>query len=225
MTNILSKVLFLLVLCVVLCSCGQSSDTEASVSTDSKDNTSATSEADSTQEDKDPSIQENQKSNGEENGEATMSKEGEEISSERLDELLRTQPVYIDSTEYYVQDEQYKALYPDLLVSTVVNNSGTNIKNAVIALAAWDSHGFPVKINGQYEPDATEYVKQGEHSDINLANGESTQSAFALRQDTTNIATFKSIVVSYDDFDGNTWTNPYYTHWTALYDDKVLTEQ
>lgn len=61
MTNILSKVLFLLVLCVVLCSCGQSSDTEASVSTDSKDNTSATSEADSTQEDKGPSIQENQK--------------------------------------------------------------------------------------------------------------------------------------------------------------------
>ena len=36
MTNILSKALFLLVLCVVLCSCGQSSDTEASVSTDSK---------------------------------------------------------------------------------------------------------------------------------------------------------------------------------------------
>ena len=136
MTNILSKALFLLVLCVVLCSCGQSSDTEASVSTDSKDNTSATSEADSTQEDKDPSIQENQKSNGEENGEATMSKEGEEISSERLDELLRTQPVYIDSTEYYVQDEQYKALYPDLLVSTVVNNSGTNIKNSRIFLSA-----------------------------------------------------------------------------------------
>lgn len=48
--------LLISILCVVLCSCGQSSDTEASVSTDSKDNTSATSEADSTQEDKDPSI-------------------------------------------------------------------------------------------------------------------------------------------------------------------------
>ena len=224
MANVLSKALFLLVLCVILCSCGQSSDTEASVSTESKDNTSATSEADSTQKDEDASIQENEQSNEEANSEVTTSEEEEEITPERLDELLRTQPVYIDSTEYYVQDEQYKALYPDLLVSTVVNNSGTNMKNAVFAFAAWDSHGFPVKINGQYEPDTTEYVKQGEHPDINLANGESTQSAFALRQDTTNIATFKSIVVSYDDFDGNTWTNPYYTYWTALYDDKVLSE-
>lgn len=217
--------LLISILCVTLCSCGQSSDTEASVSTDSKDNTSAASEADSTQEDKDPSIQEDEKPNGEENGETTTSEEGEEISPERLDELLRTQPAYIDSTEYYVQDEQYKSLYPDLLVCTVVNNSGTNMKNAVIALAAWDSHGFPVKINGRFQPDAAEYVLQGEHQDINLANGETAQSTYELREDTTNIATFKAIVVSYDDFDGNTWTNPYYTHWTALYDDKVLPEQ
>ncbi len=99
------------------------------------------------------------------------------------------------------------------------------MKNAVIALAAWDSHGFPVKINGRFQPDAAEYVLQGEHQDINLANGETSRSTYELREDTTNIATFKAIVVSYDDFEGNTWTNPYYTHWTALYDDKVLPEQ
>ena len=39
-----------------------------------------------------------------------------------------------------------------------------------------------------------------------------------------NISKFKAIVVSYTDFDGNTWNNPLLSDFKELYADKKLVE-
>ena len=109
-----------------------------------------------------------------------------------------------------------------MLQAVIKNASGTDIKNAVVAFVAWDKNDFPVKIEGQYSFGGGSYVTKCNYSDINLIDGASygTDSGMPLDSDTDNIATFKAIVVSYDDFDGNTWNNPYYDIWAAKYEDQ-----
>ena len=75
-------------------------------------------------------------------------------------------------TEYVVQDEKYKALYPDMLQAVIKNNSGIDVKSAIVAFAAWDSHGFPVKIESQYSLGRGSYVVRVNYSDVNMVDGD-----------------------------------------------------
>lgn len=144
------------------------------------------------------------------------------MTAEELENALLNEPMYVVKTKYLVQDDRYKALYPDMLQVVVKNNSGTDIKNAVVAYVAWDSNGFPVKINPKFGRGS--YVVLCDLDDVNLIDGATRgeDEGLALSSDTDNIATFKAIVVSYEDFDGNRWDNPYYDIWTEMYSDKKL---
>lgn len=141
-----------------------------------------------------------------------------------LQALIDKQEVKVIATKYIVQDAKYKALYPDLLSATVQNNSKSDIRNAVVAYVAWDSNNLPVKIIGQYDYSDGSYVKQCNFSDINLVPGKSVggDKGMPISDDCSNIDTFKAIVVSYEGFDGETWENPYYSEWIALYSGEKL---
>ena len=145
------------------------------------------------------------------------------MTSEELEKALLEEPMYVEKTDYIVQSPQYKALYPDMLQAVIKNNSGTDVKNAVVAFVAWDSNGFPVKIEGQYSLGQGSYVAKCNYPDANMVNGAiyGQDGGYSLAE-TNNIATFKAIVVSYDDFDGNTWNNPYYDTWETLYANQKL---
>ncbi len=137
-------------------------------------------------------------------------------------ELLATldaQDVRVISTKYVVQDAQYKALYPDMLQAVIVNNTDVDIKNAVVAFAAWDANGLPVKIKGSVDFTNGAYIKQVNYSDINLIPGATfgENSGFEV-DEACGIATFRAVVVSYEDFEGTTWENPYYQDWCKLYE-------
>lgn len=138
---------------------------------------------------------------------------------EELQALIDKQEVKIIATKYIVQDTKYKALYPDLLSATLQNNSKTDIKNAIVAYVAWDKNNLPVKIIGEHDYSGGSYVKQCNFSEINLVPGKSIGSGkgMPISDDCSNIHTFKAIVVSYEGFDGETWSNPYYEDWVALY--------
>lgn len=146
-----------------------------------------------------------------------------ELTSEELDAALLEQPMYVESTKYVVQDDRFKALYPDMLQAIVKNNSGTDVKNIVIAFVAWDKNNFPVKIyNSGVDIDGA-YVKRCKFENANVVDGATCGSGKGYAIDEkSGIATFKAIVVSYDDFDGNTWENPYFAMWVDMYSDKVL---
>lgn len=73
----------------------------------------------------------------------------ESTSAEELKASLASQPVFFSSTQYVVQDNQYKSLYPDMLQGIVQNNSEDDMRDAVVAFVGWDTDGLPVKIKGQ----------------------------------------------------------------------------
>ena len=157
---------------------------------------------------------------------ANSSSEKSTISSMTASELesnLSTQPITIVSTDYIVQDEQYKSLYPDMLQAVLQNNTADDIKNAVVAFVAWDKNNLPVKIVGQFDFSDGTYVKKVNYADINLAAGDTfgESSGFSLDEN-CEIETFKAIVVSYETFDGDTWDNPYYEDFCSLYEGKKL---
>ncbi len=145
-----------------------------------------------------------------------------DMTSAELDEALNNQPVKIIRTEYISQEDQF--LRPDLLSAVFQNDSGVDIKNAVLGYVAWDSNNLPVKIQSQYDFTDGEYFKKVNYSDVNLVNGASYGENGGLSIGNDNIAKFKAIVVSYTDFDGNIWDNPLLEEFKKLYEDKKLAE-
>ncbi len=148
----------------------------------------------------------------------TTNKESE-INAESLQNNIDLQEVKIVSTKYVVQDEKHKALYPDMLQAVIQNDTSFDIKNAVIAFAAWDSNNLPVKIKGNMDFSGGAYIKQVNYNDINLVpNSTFGESSGFSVDENCNIETFKAIVVSYEAFSGETWKNPYYNDWCKLYE-------
>lgn len=148
----------------------------------------------------------------------------EELTAASVEERLAEQPVVVLSTQYYVQDEKYKYLYPDLLGAVIQNNTTQSLKKAVVAYVAWDSNNMPVKIETQYDYSGGDYVVECNIDDLNLVSGGTygENMGMALDPDCSTIATFKVIVVSCEDFSGNKWENPVYDDWKSVYENKVL---
>lgn len=146
------------------------------------------------------------------------------MSISEFESLLSGQPLVVTKTKYTVQDEEHKALYPDLLQAIITSNTTADIKNAVVAFAAWDSNNLPVKIKGQLDISGS-YIQQVGYEDINLVSGGSfgNDQGFSLAED-NNIASFKAIVVSYEAFDGAKWENPYFDEFRKLYEGKKYSD-
>ena len=153
------------------------------------------------------------------------STEGNALSITEFESELLNLPMYVEYTKHLVQHDQWKSLYPDILAASVKNNSGTSVKNVVVAFVAWDKNGFPIKIHGHIDFSGGSYVQRCKYDDVNLIDGASSDRNYGLAIDaesTGEISTFKVIVVEYTDFDGNTWENPYFDTWCNLYENKVL---
>lgn len=148
-----------------------------------------------------------------------------DMTSAELDEALKNQPVSIVKTEYRQSEKpELKALYSDILLASFQNNSGVDIKDVVLGFVAWDVNNLPVRIKDKFDFTDGEYFKQVNFDGINLINGEIHNGEPGLDISNENIAKFKVIVISYADFDGNTWNNPLLGEFKKLYVDKRLTE-
>lgn len=152
---------------------------------------------------------------------AKEGKKKENLTLEDFDELLSSLPIAVVSTEYVVQDENYKSLYPDMLQAILKNNTELDIKDAVVAFVGWDENNLPVKISGNIDFSGGDYIKKVNFSDMNLVPGGQTgeDKGFSVNEK-CGISSFKAIVVSYEAFDGSTWKNPYYDEFVSLYEGK-----
>jgi len=150
----------------------------------------------------------------------------EEMTNEELEIKLKEQPVFVVSTDYLIQDDEHKALYPDMLNAVIKNNSGKEIKNAKVAFVAWDKNNLPVKIIGQFDFGGGSYIREVDFGDVNMVDGDTfgEDKGLSLDDNTDNIATIKAIVTEYTDFDGNMWSNPYYKTWKSIFENRKLNE-
>ena len=146
-----------------------------------------------------------------------------DLTSESLDSLLMQQPLYVSSTDY-IEEGTYLFQFNDMLRATIVNNGEDTIKNAVIAFVAWDKNNLPIRLEGDFWIGEGVYCLEATYSDVNLIPGETygEDSGIELGRDVKGIVTTKACVVSYETFDGKSWSNPYYTDFVALYSDKIF---
>ena len=146
-----------------------------------------------------------------------------DMTAAELESKLSTQPITIVKTKYLVQDEQHKSLYPDMLQAVIKNNTSKEIKNAIVAFAAWDENNLPVKIEGQFDVGSGSYIKKVDYGDVNLVAGATfgEDKGYEINEN-CKIKSFKAIVVSYEAFDGESWENPYYEAFCSLYEGKKL---
>lgn len=156
------------------------------------------------------------------------SKKGKKVAKTKLtaDELeakLAEQPVVVKGTSVLVQSDEYKSLYPDLLSAVIQNNSGIEIKSVTVGFVAWDENNLPVKIAGKYDYGDGMYFQQVAMDDVNLIDGATygEKSGMGL-DDNHTIKTAKAIIISYTDFDGNTWENPLLEDFKAIYENQKL---
>jgi len=148
-----------------------------------------------------------------------------EMSMADFEELLTQLPMAVVSTKYVVQDDAYRSLYPDLLRTVIINNTDEDIKDAVIAIVAWDENNLPVKLKGNIDFSDGAYVKEVNYSDINLIGGSTFGEGFGFGIDqNVKVSSFRAIPVSFKTFDGNSWANPYYDEWKMLYEGNKFTE-
>ena len=156
---------------------------------------------------------------------AAPPKEVKELSAGEFDELLAGLPVSVVNTEYVVQDDQYKSLYPDLLSTVIQNHTDEDIKDAVLAIVAWDSNKLPVKLVGNMDFQGGEYFKKGNYRDINLVGGGTfgEDSGFSV-DESCKVDSFKTIILSFETFDGDKWKNPYEDSFRQAYEGKKYTD-
>ena len=156
---------------------------------------------------------------------AAPPKEVKELSAGEFDELLAGLPVSVVNTEYVVQDDQYKSLYPDLLSTVIQNHTDEDIKDAVLAIVAWDSNKLPVKLVGNMDFQGGEYFKKVNYRDINLVGGGTCgeDSGFSV-DESCKVDSFKTIILSFETFDGDKWKNPYEDSFRQAYEGKKYTD-
>jgi hypothetical protein len=146
--------------------------------------------------------------------EAEEAKRVEELR--KSEEIKKNQQVEVIKTEVLVQDETLKALYPDLFSVTIRNNSGKTIKNYKVSMLAWDSNGYPLKIEVLFYSAAYEYL--GVADNVNVLHGETygDDSGWELMEGHRIIKT-KAVVSEAEFYDGSTWKNPYHEYFINNY--------
>ena len=136
-----------------------------------------------------------------------------------FEEMLKELPLTVVSTEYVVQDTEYKSLYPDMLQAVIENHTNVDVKDAIVAFAAWDQNNLPVKLKGNIDFSEGTYVSEINYNDINLVAGGTygEESGYALDPE-CKVSSFVALPISFVTFEGETWENPYYDDWKKLYE-------
>ena len=134
--------------------------------------------------------------------------------------------LYVSEARLLVQSEQYKSLYPDMLQAILVNGSDDDIKDAKVAFMAWDVNRLPVLLKGQFDYNQATYVRVVSFTGVNMVPGSTfgERNGMRLDESISGIETVKAIVVSYETFDGEKWTNPNCDAYVQQYAGKKLPE-
>lgn len=147
----------------------------------------------------------------------------QEMNLDDFDALLSEQPLVAVNAVY--EKNEYDFIYAGRVNAGLKNNSTADIREAVVAFAAWDENDLPVKFEDIVSFESPEYIMEGNYTDINLEAGGSYEEEYGFGLDNNeNISRVKAIAVSFITFNDETWTNPYYNDFRELYEGKKYSE-
>ena len=157
----------------------------------------------------------------------SISKQLEEVREQKrkqeAEEARKAQLISVSSAKVVSQSSQWKALYPDMIQVIVKNNSNQTVKSMVISSLAFDNNGLPIKIKGQYNFGNIDYEYLGNAEDVNILPGNTFGNNMGWALDETHGITYVlSCVKEATFYDGETWSNPYYSYWKQAYSEKEL---
>ncbi|MBS3672525.1 hypothetical protein KGF87_09005 [Mammaliicoccus fleurettii] len=135
--------------------------------------------------------------------ESKVKREHKSMNANSLENNLDKQDLVIEDGKYLIRSEDAKSLYPDALQAFIRNNTYKDIKDITFGFVAWDKNGLPVKIKQSID------FSDGEESGMEIKEG-------------IDVEFFKPIVVSYEDFEGNTWENKELKNFLKVYEGKRL---
>lgn len=149
------------------------------------------------------------------------------LTADELAEETIKQPLYVKETKY-LDSNTFSYSSSSMLQAVLYNNSNVPIKSAVVAFSAWDKNNLPIKIKGYISISDDSYFSKINYSSINLMPGETYKGKdggtyYGMQVDKDiQVSLLKAIVISYEDFDGNTWDNPLVLDFKQLYEEKRL---
>ena len=108
-------------------------------------------------------------------------------------------PIVVNQISY---QESYWNGFMDITFE-IENLTQTDYKNVSMAVLAWDSEGYPIRICGMYEyaPDYVNYIGLENISPEKV-------SEYSYTFETADVAYMSVFLSYYEDFDGNKWENP-----------------
>lgn len=108
-------------------------------------------------------------------------------------------PIVVNQISY---QESYWTGYMDITFE-IENLTKTDYKDVSMAVLAWDSEGYPIRICGMYEydPDYVNYIGLENISPEKVGE-------YSYTFETADIAYMSVFLSYYEDFDGNEWENP-----------------
>lgn len=149
----------------------------------------------------------------------------EKAKEQEIEKYKNEQEVSVESASIVVQSDTYKALYPDAIEVVIKNNSTKTIKDYNVAILAYDSNNYPLKIKPQFKAYNANYEFTGQADNANIVAGDIGGKDYGWNLDQTHgISKVIAIVKDVTYYDGTTWENPYYPYWIEQYKEKQLQE-
>lgn len=147
----------------------------------------------------------------------------DKAKEQEIEKYKNEQEVTVESARIIVQDDRYKSLYPDMIEVIIKNNSNKTIKDYNVAVLAYDSNNYPLKIKPKYNYYGGGFEFTGNAENTNVVAGATSGKDYGWELDKTHgISKVIAIVKDVTYYDGSTWENPYYTYWIEQYKEKPL---
>ena len=147
----------------------------------------------------------------------------DKAKEQEIEKYKNEQEITVESAKIIVQDDRYKALYPDMIEVVIKNNSNKTIKDYNVAVLAYDSNNYPLKIKPQFNYSGGGFEFTGQADNVNIVAGATGGKDYGWKLDEKHgISKVLAIVKDATYYDGSKWENPYYTYWIEQYKEKPL---